>query len=151
MSNRRRHKQNTGPAPLYHLAIVHHSAMGSGEVRAVDLRTNQPCWLTPKQVTAVTRRPQRWSVLMCVMTDDKRMHTDIARAAAPCLQSDLALVLEQPHRELLARVQTIIGLEGKGVQVHSYGWIAMPVRQDLQSDKAERVFAAALKTIGRAA
>lgn len=149
--SKRNARHSRGPAPLYHLAIVHHSAMGSGEVRAVDLRTNQPCWLTPKQVTAVTRRPQRWSLLMCVMTDDKRMHTDVARASEPCLQSELAEALYQPNAELLARVQTIIGLEGKGVQVHSYGWIAMPVRQDLQSDKAERVFAAALKTIGRAA
>jgi len=136
---------------LKHVAIVHHSALGSGAVRAVDLKRERVTALDEYQATAITRMAHPWSVLLCVMTDDRALHPKLINVSAPMLQAEMVETLEEEHQQLLADVKTIIALEGNGAQVHSYGWIAMPRQQDIENEKAERVFAAAVKTMRREA
>lgn len=133
------------------VAIVHHSALGYGEVRTVDMKLERVSLLDRYQAGAIAEWAHPWCVFMAVLTDDKRMHTAVANLSAPMVQADLTATLEEEHQRLLAKVKIEIGLEGKGVQVHSFGWIAMPRQQDIEDEKAERLFAAALRTMRRAA
>lgn len=144
-------RQRLTEALLRTIAIVHHSELGSGEVRVVDTRRHVVIRPDEYQAYAITKRPQPWAVLLFVMTDDNQRWPGIATASAPCLQSEMVDELEEAHQELLAEVKTIIALEGNGVTVESYGWIAMPVQQDMNEEQAEQVFAAALRTIERVA
>lgn len=156
MSRRRKHsihkrRQRMTSILLKHVAIVHHSALGDGEVRSTDIRWERVVLLDEYSATAITKLRHHWAVLSCVMTDDKAMHINRVTVSAPLLQEELTDTLREQHEQLLAEVKILIALEGKGVQVHSCGWIAMPVQQDLEDEKAERLFAAALKTMRRAA
>gem|GEM_PF-2738318 len=136
---------------LRSVAIVHHSALSLGEVRVVDTKQERVTRLDEYQATAIAHRAHPWAVLFCVMTDNGQMHQSIANADRPINQADMVATLEEQHQQLLARVKTIIALEGNGVQVHSFGWIAMPVQHDIEEQKAERVFAVALRTMRKAA
>lgn len=133
------------------VAIVHHSALGYGEVRTVDMKLERVSLLDRYQAGAIAQWAHPWCILMAVMTDDKRMHTAVVNLSSPMVQADLTPTLEEEHHRLLAKVKIEIGLEGNGVQVHSFGWIAMPRQQDIEDEKAERLFAAALRTMRRAA
>ena len=133
------------------VAIVHHSALGNGEVRTVDMKREQVTVLDLYQAGAIANWAHHWCIFMAVMTDDKRMHHTTVTLSAPMVQADLVPTLEEEHQRLMARVKIEIGLEGNGVQVHSFGWIAMPRQQDIEEEKAERLFAAALRTMRRAA
>lgn len=136
---------------LRHIAVVHHSALPSDAVRCVDLKRQIVIRPDVYQASAIADRAHPWSVLMCVMTTDRALHSDLFQAHSPCSQAELVEQLEEEHQRLLARVKIQVGLEGAGVQVHSFGWIAMPVQLDLEPAKAEAAFAAVLRSLGRVA
>ncbi len=134
---------------LRQISVVHHSAMEDGEVRTIDLKHERWTVLDRYQADVIASRAHPWAIFMAVMTDDKRMHAAATSIDRPMAQHEMVDTLEEEHQRLRDEVKTMIALEGNGVQVHSYGWIATPKPHDIEPDKAERVFAAALKTLRR--
>lgn len=149
---RRRHNQHKraqrqATAILRDVGILYHSAMPAKEVRVVDLRREY--LFVPSRFAADLIVQQRWpwTVAMLIFTTARGTRLEISQYNPPCLQEELVAAMEEEHQQMLARVKIELGLEGKGEQVHSFGWLAMPVTDHIDMDKAERIFGKALATI----
>lgn len=149
---RRRHNphkrnQRQATAILRDVGIIHHSAMIGKEVRVADVRREY--LFVPSRYAADLIVQQRWpwTVAMMIFTTARGTRLEISQYNPPCLQEELVAAMEEEHQQMLARVKIELGLEGKGEQVHSFGWIAMPVTTELEPAKAERLMGKALATV----
>ncbi|PKM30201.1 MAG: hypothetical protein CVV07_07215 [Gammaproteobacteria bacterium HGW-Gammaproteobacteria-11] len=145
--NAQKRSQAEATAILRDIGILFHSAMADKEVRVVNIKREQVCILNRYSADLIIQRHWRWTVALSIFTTARVNRMEIIQYNTPCLQAELVEALEEDHQTLLAKVKIELALEGKGEEVHSFGWIAMPVTTDLELDKAERLYATALATI----